>query len=72
MPRNDKSLLGLLCIIIGILLFIFVVGKFAVQLLAAVISIILINVGLDKLELPSLQVLIFRIFHNIIEKIKKR
>ncbi len=72
MARNDKSLLGLLSIITGILLFIFVVGKFAIQLLTAVIAVILINIGLDKLELPTLQVIIFKIFHNIIEKIKRR
>lgn len=58
MAINSNHVLGLLCIITGIVVAVFAIGDLLFRVLIAVASLALINYGLRLRGLPPLQMLI--------------
>lgn len=56
--KNNNHLIGMLCIIAGIVIIIFAVGDLLLRLLAALAALSLINYGLRLRGLPPLQLLL--------------
>ena len=56
--KNSNHLIGMLCIIAGIIIIIFAVGDLLLRVLAALSALSLINYGLRLRGLPPLQLLL--------------
>ena len=58
MAMNTNHLLGMLCIIAGLVIILFVLGDLLFRVLVGLMALFLINYGLKLRGLPPLQMLI--------------
>lgn len=63
--NTDTQAQGLFFTILGALLFVFVAGEFIIRLLLSLLTIALINYGLQLQGKPSLHVVVFSWFNRL-------
>ena len=68
---SNKNAIGIICIIIGTVIFMIFAGGFVMQIIGSLIGIILINYGLEVIGLPRLQDLFFHFTSQLNHKFKR-
>ncbi|MBT4855645.1 hypothetical protein HOM50_01505 [bacterium] len=64
MTRGNEKILGIVFVIIGAALFISFAGRFLVEIIGAIISIMIINYGLKLQGLPAIWMLMMQWIHS--------
>jgi multisubunit Na+/H+ antiporter MnhG subunit len=64
-PNKKEQILGILLVVLGSALLITSVGRYLLEIIAAIIGVFIINYGLKMLEQPSLWNLIVELYYSI-------